>query len=152
MLASWFPESQKLVALDCGPSFRHFGTRVFERLGVGRHGVPTREVMKSRKQRVPELHEPESLIHFRHFGTREFKSEGIMRQGVLNRKITKSRNAKTRKNLKSKGGPRFVKTFSVFQKPGVGRDKEPGRALMQESRNSKTGKACWFRIEESIKN
>jgi hypothetical protein len=75
-----------------------------------------------------------------------------VRQRVPTHGIGKSRNAKTRKNLESKGGPKVINPFSSFRQPRFGRDKDPGRARMKESRNPKTGKACWFRIEESTEN
>jgi hypothetical protein len=53
-LSSQFPESRNPIVLNHGPSFRHFGTQVFERPGVGRRGVPTREVAKSQKKTAPE--------------------------------------------------------------------------------------------------
>jgi hypothetical protein len=69
---------------------------MFERPGVRRRGVPTREVAKSRKSDDARIARAEPLSPFRHFGNREFKSEGVVRQGVPTHGITNSEILKRR--------------------------------------------------------
>ena len=48
-----------------------------------------------------------------------------------------------------KGGAKNLGPFLGFSNS---KDKEPGRARMQESRNPEMRKVCWFRKEKSVES